>query len=317
MRKIIGMGETILDILFKERRPMAAVPGGSSFNAIISVGRAGVPCHFVGSTGADEVGRIIVDFMHRNGVSTDYFEQSEEKSAVSLAFLDEAGDAHYSFYKPAVRTPEAKRMPDFHADDVLLFGSYYACCRAMRPFVEPVLEAAVRSGATLYYDLNFRRPHAHELPDLLPTIEDNMRQSTIVRGSADDFEVMYGERDAETVYRRHIAPHCPLFICTSGADSITVCTPSGVWKFPVPAIDNVVSTVGAGDNFNAGLSCALVWQGITRSALSTLDESAWHHLITVATAFSSAACRSTENYVPVGFRVQEIPFSASRSEMLK
>lgn len=304
MRKVIGMGETILDILFKDRQPVAAVPGGSSFNAIISTGRAGVPCHFIGCTGSDEVGRMIVDFMNDNGVSTQYFEQSEEKSAISLAFLDESGDAHYSFYKPSIKCPGDKSHPSFGADDVLLFGSYYACCTAMRSFVSAVMADAVRSGAILYYDLNFRRSHAHELPALLPVIEENMGMSTIVRGSADDFEVMYGLRDAEQIYNRHIAAHCPLFICTSGAEAITVCTPAGIWKFPVTPINDVVSTVGAGDNFNAGFSCALIWNGITRSCLAQLGEAHWQQLVATASAFSAAACRSTENYVPRDFKVR-------------
>ena len=34
MRKVIGIGETILDILFKDSQPTAAVPGGSVFNGI-------------------------------------------------------------------------------------------------------------------------------------------------------------------------------------------------------------------------------------------------------------------------------------------
>lgn len=38
-RKITGIGETILDIVFKDNKPVAAVPGGSTFNAIISLGR--------------------------------------------------------------------------------------------------------------------------------------------------------------------------------------------------------------------------------------------------------------------------------------
>ena len=37
MRKVIGIGETILDILFKDEQPTAAVPGGSVFNGIISL----------------------------------------------------------------------------------------------------------------------------------------------------------------------------------------------------------------------------------------------------------------------------------------
>lgn len=56
MRKVICTGETILDILFKNNQPIAAVPGGSSFNCIISLGRAGVPAYFLGETGEDAVG---------------------------------------------------------------------------------------------------------------------------------------------------------------------------------------------------------------------------------------------------------------------
>ena len=59
MRKVIGMGETIMDIIFHGAQPTAAVPGGSSFNSIISIGRAGIPAVFVGETGHDEVGRPI------------------------------------------------------------------------------------------------------------------------------------------------------------------------------------------------------------------------------------------------------------------
>ena len=61
LRKVVGVGETILDILFKNNQPVAAVAGGSSFNSIISVGRAGVPCAFVGYTGADVVGQQTIE----------------------------------------------------------------------------------------------------------------------------------------------------------------------------------------------------------------------------------------------------------------
>ena len=41
MRKIIGIGETILDIIFRNNQPSHAVPGGSTFNTLISLGRLG------------------------------------------------------------------------------------------------------------------------------------------------------------------------------------------------------------------------------------------------------------------------------------
>ena len=33
MRKVIGIGETVLDIIFKDNQPIGAVPGGNTYNA--------------------------------------------------------------------------------------------------------------------------------------------------------------------------------------------------------------------------------------------------------------------------------------------
>ena len=56
MRKVIGIGETVLDIIFKGDQPIQAVPGGSAFNAVISLGRVGVPTAFISETGNDRIG---------------------------------------------------------------------------------------------------------------------------------------------------------------------------------------------------------------------------------------------------------------------
>ena len=301
-RKIIGMGETILDILFRGRQPVAAVHGGSSFNGIISAARAGVECVFVGYTGGDIVGEQTVDFMRQNGVGTDYLQiRSEEKSAISLAFLSESGDASYVFHKGTPLAGNLWTLPPVNPHDILIYGSYYACCPGMRPLVEEMLRRMNEHEGIVYYDLNFRRPHLKELNALMHTIQDNYRCSTIVRGSADDFDVMFSTRDARTVYREHIAPFCPLFICTAGAKSVTVCTPTGCYDFPVPPVSDVVSTVGAGDNFNAGFACALIRYGIHREEFLALPCDLWQLLIADACDFAANACESTDNYITASF----------------
>ena len=218
MRKVIGMGETIMDIIFHGAQPTAAVPGGSSFNSIISIGRAGIPAVFVGETGHDEVGRRIADFLNANHVDTSYLRmRSDIQSAVSLAFLDERNDAHYMFYKQPPHTLEDFIHPTVETDDIIQFGSYYALNPYIRPQVKSFLEYARSRNAILYYDLNYRRTYKDRIRELLPSIHENFRLADLVRGSADDFEVMYGLRDAEEIYRLHIAPYCPLFLCTCGA----------------------------------------------------------------------------------------------------
>ncbi|MEG1573666.1 MAG: carbohydrate kinase, partial [Bacteroidales bacterium] len=37
MQKVIGVGETLFDIVFKDNRPSEGVPGGSIFNAMVSL----------------------------------------------------------------------------------------------------------------------------------------------------------------------------------------------------------------------------------------------------------------------------------------
>ena len=292
-----------MDILFKEDKPIDAVPGGSAFNSVISIGRVGVPCAFIGYTGKDHVGDLTVDFLKANSVDVRYFEQKDNvKSCISLAFLDERGDAHYVFYKDTpVSNSLLDRKLEFQAGDVLLLGSYYVISAGTRSQIKGVLDAAVAAGATVYYDLNFRSSHKDELPELMPAILDNFRRATVVRGSADDFEVMWGERDARKIYKEHIARYCRIFICTSGAGRITVCTPDDAWDFDVQQVADVVSTVGAGDNFNAGFLCALSRRQM--SLAGSIEKVDMAPLIESGVRFASAVCRSTENYVPVSFKM--------------
>ncbi|MCI1648902.1 MAG: PfkB family carbohydrate kinase, partial [Bacteroides sp.] len=72
MRKVVGIGETILDVIFRNEQPSTAVPGGSVFNGIVSLARAGIPVRFISETGNDRIGNIILKFMQDNGIATNY-----------------------------------------------------------------------------------------------------------------------------------------------------------------------------------------------------------------------------------------------------
>lgn len=297
MRKVVCAGETILDILFKNNQPIAAVPGGSTFNCIISLGRAGVPAFFVGETGEDAVGAQIADFLKKNKVSTDYFTSRKDiRTAVSLAFLNERNDAQYVFYKDQPKTSDNFCVPDFQAQDILILGSYYAICPARRKQVLSMLQAAAEAGAIVYYDINFRKNLQPELEALTPAIQENCRIADIVRGSADDFEIMYGTRDAEQIYREHIAGFCPVFICTNADKDLKVCLPDKTLSFPITPI-KTVSTIGAGDNFNAGFVYGLTRYGIRKEELLHLEEKQWQKLVACGLYFSANVCQSIHNSI--------------------
>lgn len=255
--RVIGIGETVLDILFKEDQPQKAVPGGSTFNSIVSLGRAGVPCIMVTEVGGDHIGDIICRFLVENGVSSEFVCRHEGvKSHITLAFLDEHNDAQYVFYKDHASVALDGKLPQIQHDDVVLFGSFFAINPAIRPAVSSMLHNARKAGAWLYYDINFRKTHIPDIPDVMANIEENMRLADVVRGSMEDFNYLYGLHDGEAIYER-VSRFCSTLILTDGARSIRIFTPGSCEPYPVKAIETV-STVGAGDNFNAGYIYAMM-----------------------------------------------------------
>lgn len=249
--RIIGIGETVFDILFKNNQPQKAVPGGSTFNSIVSLGRAGMNCAMVTEAGGDHVGDLICNFLQENGVSAEYVCRHENvQSHLSLAFLNEHNDAQYVFYKDHASVSLDGKLPEISKDDVVLFGSFFAINPVIRPVVGGLLRKAHEAGAWLYYDINFRKNHIADLPNVIPNIEENMRLADVVRGSMEDFDYLYGLKNGESIYER-VNRFCRTLILTDGARQIRVFTPEGCATYPVQPIETV-STVGAGDNFNAG-----------------------------------------------------------------
>ncbi|KAA6302402.1 MAG: Fructokinase [Candidatus Ordinivivax streblomastigis] len=301
MRKVIGIGESILDIIFQDNQPQQAVPGGSTFNCMISLGRCGIPAWFVSETGNDPAGQLIRNFMQKNNLSTDYMAVfNDGKSPVSLAFLDEKRNAQYSFYTDYPEKRLNTDFPDIHPDDILIFGSYFAVHPALRTTLRKWLQHAQSQQALLYYDINFRKAHAHERIALLPDFIENFKFADIIRCSDEDLEILFPNETIESIYKRYFQPHHQSLIVTQGEKNIIVQTPSFQKEYWVAAI-TPVSTIGAGDNFNAGLVYGLLKSGIYNRQISDLQENEWDKLIALAKAFAANVCASLENYISFDF----------------
>ena len=310
MAKIVGAGETIVDLIFKNGEPQKAVPGGSVFNALVSAKHAGADVLFVSETGKDKVGRIVLDFLKENGISTDYiYLYDEVNTPVSMAFLNDKNDAEYVFYKPRPQSLPVEPLPELSDGDALLFGSFYSLSADTRSRLVPLLSHSAKVDCVRYYDPNFRSSHLKDLDRLLPVILDNMRSADIVRGSDEDFRNIFGSDEfaglsgedfVRALYERHIGALCGNFICTCGSQGVWLCTQGRVKFYPSRDI-TTVSTIGAGDSFNAGVLSAVVALGLRRSDLEVLKPETWDKIITAGVDFSSAVCQTYSNYVPDNF----------------
>jgi len=297
MRKIIGVGETILDIIFKDEQPHKAVPGGSVFNGLISLSRLGVPVSFISEIGNDRVGSIIKEFMNENGLATTFLDCFPNgKSPISLAFLDKDNNADYSFYKDYPNQRLEVSLPPVNEDDIFVFGSYYALNPVLRGRMLEFLQYAKERKAIIYYDLNFRKAHAHEAIKLRSTVIENLEYSDIVRGSDEDWLNTFGKTDVNMIYEEHIRFYCERFISTSGANGVTFFTGREQEHFTVPSVETV-STIGAGDNFNAGILYGLLKYDIRYNDLKTIDKDTWSKVINCGVQLATESCKSYDNYI--------------------
>ena len=300
MRKIYGIGETVLDIIFKDNQPQAAKAGGSVLNSVVSMGRMKLPVSFISEYGLDDVGNLIDNFLKSNGVNSSHVHRFRDGStALALAFLDEKNDAHYSFYKdfPAKRLDV--EFPVIYQDDIVQCGSFYAIWPEIREKFKQFIRSAKENGGLVLYDPNFRPTHLSELDTLKPMIVENMQMSNLLRGSDEDFKNIFGVNTPDAAWEA-VRNYCKCLVYTANVEGVYVRTPSFSGKFPVQKI-TPVSTIGAGDNFNAGMITSIYRNDIKKDELEKMGEKEWSKVITSAVAFATHVCMSFENYISTEF----------------
>ena len=223
---------------------------------------------------------------------------------------EETGTQHLAMYG----RPYGKSLCHaWGASPIYLLGKYYlgvkpvkegykefAITPVLRDKVKELLDRAHDAGAIIYYDVNFRSTHANEAIKLMPTIIENFEYADILRGSTEDFQNMFRQPDADKVYSNHVGFYCPNFICTDADGDVRLRTKHVCKDYPVTPL-KAVSTIGAGDNFNAGVVYGLLKYRVRRADLAELTEADWDAIIRCGMDFSADVCKSVSNSVSKEF----------------
>jgi len=312
MRKIYAIGESLVDIIFSKGEPRAAKAGGSMLNSAVSLGRIGLPVSLITEYGADDPGSLIESFLRENGVGTDMvFRFNKGKTALALAFLDDKNDAHYTFYKDYPKTRLDIIIPEPDDNDILLYGSIYSITKEIRKNFIRLAGNAKRNGAIRIYDPNFRTGHLSEIEALRPLIIENLGYASLVRGSDEDFRNIFGCENTDSSWDI-VREYCDCLVYTANASGVSVRTKTFSGSFPVKKI-KPISTIGAGDNFNAGLIASFYTRGLKAADISKLGKSQWAEIISTAIDFATNVCLSYDNYIDLAFASRYR--SASRLQM--
>jgi fructokinase len=299
-RRVFAIGETLLDIIFEKELPVNAVPGGSMLNAAVSLGRAGIHSHLVSEFGNDPTGKIIDSFLERNNVQHSWsYRYDTNKTSIALAFLDEDKNADYTFYHDSPQNLQGLLLPDLNNTDIVLFGSLYSLKPQRRHLIKKLLLAISLAGGISVYDPNIRKKHHKRIEEYHDTIMENFGMASIIKGSDEDFEHIFGTREPQEVYSK-IRPYCQFLYISRGSKDLILITPEFTTFYEVPAI-KPVSTIGAGDNLNAGIIFGLIAENASKNSISELSRQSWDNISHYGLEFAKASCLSYENYVPWGF----------------
>jgi len=297
MRKIYTVGEAIYDIIFENRKPVDAKVGGAMINTSVSLGRLGLPIHYIGDTANDVVGDIMVEFLEENHVDVSHFTRYDNsKSRLALAFVDDKNAPRYSFYKIKTDQKIYLDFPKVEKDDIILFGSFYGIKVDVRgQLVDFILEAR-KVGAILIYDPNFRPNHSSLLSAVMPYIEENIRFADIAKGSNEDYDLIFGKDNFKDVVHRLKKVGMKRLIYTRNEKGIDVYLPDREFHKDVKKL-SPVSAVGAGDTFNAGLIYYLFKNNIGKEELDNMSQDQWHEMLDTADLFAANVCMSMDNYI--------------------
>ena len=298
---IYTLGETVYDIIFEGGNPVASRPGGAMLNSAVSLGRMKVPVELITEYSSDEIGKLVHEFLIDNTVGTSYIHRyNDGKTAVSIAILDEKRNPHYSFYKFYPENRLTGSFPDIDENDIILFGSLYSLDDKIKVRVTEFLQMARNKGALIIYDPNIRSSKCSSLEDLPDRVRENILMADIIRASDEDLENIFGTSDVKALLKQQLIPPTQVMIVTRGAMAVDLWLRDKIRRLPVRKIVPV-STIGAGDSFNAGLIYALYKIGATPVNLVQPDPLEWKKIVNTGIEFAAAACMSFDNYIPENF----------------
>lgn len=285
---IFVLGSCLYEIMFKNGLPEWSGPGGSAFNASVSLARSGNPVHLITELANDTLSHHITDFLEQNKIIYDEL-RYEGNTRLSLAFLNDSGDALYTFYPGQPENAPEFNLPEINRQDVALFGSLYSLQERNRQNVDAFIAKAREAGAFLVYDPNFRK--IAEVPLFKNRIQRIINQVNLVRASDDDMFGIAGAQTGDEAYKFVSEAGCPNLIYTRNSGDVDLFTPDCRRTYPVKQVA-VVSTIGAGDAFNAGLISF-----ICQNRKNEQNFEFWDKAIERALIFAADVCGSHENYI--------------------
>ncbi len=206
MRKIIAIGECILDILFHDNTPVKAYPGGKLLNAAALLGETDKEVYYVAEAANDHVGNMVIDFLNKHKVNTRSIDRYTEGSTPStLIFSYSDGLSRDRVYYGKYPQENFDTVwPRIDPDDIVIFGGYYSLDPRVRTRLFDIIKYAQERKAIVVYMPSLRPESVPRITRVMPSILENLEAANLVVTFNNDLPTIFGKDDAAKVYHDNI-----------------------------------------------------------------------------------------------------------------
>lgn len=288
MRKIIAIGESVLDTVYNGSQPSRSFMGGRIANAAAILGTLGLPVAMVSECCADRVGDIIIDYLTRHHVDVASIDRYTSGATAMSVIFDDGGKetlVNYGVY-PEQRFDVV--WPRIDEDDILLFGSLYAITEPQRKALFELVNYAVERKAIIIYLPGFQHGINFHIAYVMPAILENLEVSDLVIAHERDLLDVFPGETARQAYTNHVEFYCDNYLHIHPDLAVTRFDKGGK-ALPHPAIGMPSKhMLGWQAGFTAGVIYGLLKNEVTHTNVHQLPRTAWVDIVTGAQAIASA-----------------------------
>lgn len=246
---------------------------GDAVNVATSVARLGLKPCVISAAGDDHFGRALLEFMESQGISLSGM-VTVKGGFTGLYFisLGKNGAHEFTYYRKgsvasAMRI-NRKQIEAIGASSIFHFsGIAQAISNESKKAVSLALDAAVRAGCFISYDVNFR-PALWTKKDAAKALESVACKTDVMFISSEDYGMMYGKSSVSAAID-HLREMGAANIIYKSGENGSIADFQGRRRIRQKAFRvNAVDATGAGDAFDAGFLSQYYRTGSEKDAMA-------------------------------------------------